>query len=156
MIFCSPLLFSCSLSSGRMRYAPTIFLMAQKQMDSYILICAIVSLSKMSSQMVNIHLPGVNDAFAIGNHGLKSEQNTSATCEMRVVSCAKRLSQPRKWNCHLRKTAIATAIMKLSHAQTLIATAIMKLSLAQTPIVLHCCPKQGKGISAKLSIPSMN
>ena len=46
-----------------------------------------------------------------------------------------------KYICHLRnegrllrKTAIATAKMKLSHAQTPIATAKMKLSLAQTLI----------------------
>ena len=71
---------------------PYGFLVTQKQLYSYILVCAIVLPSKMSSQMVNIHLPGVNGAFAIGNHGLKFEQNTSATCEMRVVSCAKRLS----------------------------------------------------------------
>ena len=71
---------------------PYDFLVTQEQMDSYILICTIVLPSKMSSQMVNLHLPDVNDAFAIGNHGLKSEQNTSATCEMRAASCAKRLS----------------------------------------------------------------
>ena len=38
--------------------------------------------------MVNLHLPGVNGAFAIGNHGLKTGQDPPATCEMRVVSCA--------------------------------------------------------------------
>ena len=72
------------------------FLVTQEQMDSYILICTIVLPSNMSSQTVNLHLPGVNGAFAIGKHGLKFEQNTSATCEMRAASCAKRLSQPRK------------------------------------------------------------
>ena len=50
------------------------------------MICAMVSQSQMSSQMVNLHLPGVNGAFAIGNLGLKFEQNTSATCEMRAAS----------------------------------------------------------------------
>ena len=79
------------------------------------MICAIVLPSKMSSQMGNHHLPGVNDTFAMGYHGLKSEQNTSSTCEMRTV--------------FLRKTAIATA-MEVDHlAQTAIAFAEMRLSL---------------------------
>ena len=47
---------------------------------------------------------------------------------------AKYICHLRNEGCFLRKTAIATAIMKLSLAQTVIATAIMKLSLAQTLI----------------------
>ena len=90
-----PLLFSSSLTSGRMRYAPYGFPVTQKQLYSHIMICAIVLPSKMSSQMGNHHLPGVNDTFAMGYHGLKSEQNTSSTCEMRTVFCAKRLSRLR-------------------------------------------------------------
>ena len=90
-----PLLFSSSLTSGRMRYAPYGFPVTQKQLYSHIMICAIVLPSKMSSQMGNHHLPGVNDTFAMGYHGLKSEQNTSSTCEMRAVFCAKRLSRLR-------------------------------------------------------------
>ena len=117
MMFCSLQLFSSSPTSGRMRYAPTIFLMAQKQTDSYIMICAMVSQSQMSSQMVNLHLPGVNGAFAIGNHGLKSEQNTSATCEMRAASCAKRLSHLPKWNCPSDNGASAIAIGLCTAAQ---------------------------------------
>ena len=47
---------------------------------------------------------------------------------------AKYICHLRNEGCFLRKTAIATAIMKLSLAQTPIATAIMKMSLAQTLI----------------------
>ena len=50
------------------------------------------------------------------------ENRARSTCKLQNVDCL------------LRKTPIATAIMKLSLAQTLIATAITKLSLAQTPI----------------------
>ena len=74
---------------------PLDFPVTQKQLYSHIMVCAIVLPSKMSSQMGNHHLPGIKGTFAIGNHGLKSEQNTSSTCEKRTVSCAKRLSRPR-------------------------------------------------------------
>ena len=74
---------------------PYGFPVMQKQLYSHIMICAIVLPSKMSSQMGNPHLPGVNGTFAMGNQGLKSEQNTSPTCEMRTVFCAKRLSRLR-------------------------------------------------------------
>ena len=74
---------------------PLDFPVTQKQLYSHIMVCAIVLPSKMSSQMGNHHLPGVNDTFAMGYHGLKSEQNTSSTCEMRTVFCAKRLSRLR-------------------------------------------------------------
>ena len=99
---------------------PYGFPVTQKQLYSHIMICAIVLPSKMSSQMGNHHLPGVNDTFAMGYHGLKSEQNTSSTCEMRTV--------------FLRKTAIATA-MEVDHlAQTASAFAEMKLSLRQSGV----------------------
>ena len=83
--------------------APYDFPMTQKHQYSHIMVCAIVSPSKMSLQMESIYIPGVNGSSAIGNHGLKSVQKAPATCEMRTVSCAKRLSRPRKWNCSLRK-----------------------------------------------------
>ena len=38
--------------------------------------------------MVNLHLPGVNGAFAIGNHGLKTGQDPPANCKMWIVYCA--------------------------------------------------------------------
>ena len=74
---------------------PYDFPVTQKQLYFHIVICAIISLSKMSSQMGNPHLPGIKGTFAMGYHGLKSEQNTSSTCEMRTVFCAKRLSRLR-------------------------------------------------------------
>ena len=64
---------------------PYDFPVTQKQLYFHIVICAIISLSKMSSQMGNHHLPGVNGTFAMGNHGLKSVQKAPATCEMRTV-----------------------------------------------------------------------
>ena len=90
-----PLFFHLRPPGGRMPLRPYDFPVTQKQLYSHIMICAIVLPSKMSSQMGNHHLPGVNDTFAMGYHGLKSEQNTSSTCEKRTVSCAKRLSRPR-------------------------------------------------------------
>ena len=42
----------------------------------------------MSSQMESLHLPGVNGAFAIGNHGLKTGQDPPANCKMWIVYCA--------------------------------------------------------------------
>ena len=74
---------------------PYGFPVMKKQLYSHITVYAIVLPSKMSSQMVNPHLPGVNDTFAMGNHGLKSVQKAPATCEMRTVFCAKRLSRLR-------------------------------------------------------------
>ena len=74
---------------------PYDFPVTQKQLYFHIVIYAIVSPSQMSSQMGNHHLPGIKGTFAMGNHGLKSEQNTSSTCEMRTVFCAKRLSRLR-------------------------------------------------------------
>ena len=74
---------------------PYDFPVTQEQLYSHIMVCAIVLPSKMSSQMGNHHLPGVKGTFAMGKQGLKSEQNTSATCEMRTVFCAKRLSRLR-------------------------------------------------------------
>ena len=90
-----PLFFHLRPPGGRMPLRPYDFPVTQKQLYSHIIVCAIVLPSKMRSQMVNHHLPGVKGAFAIGKHGFKSEQNTSATCEMRTVSCAKRLSRLR-------------------------------------------------------------
>ena len=90
-----PLFFHLSPPGGRMPLRPYDFPVTQKQLYSHIIVCAIVLPSKMRSQMVNHHLPGVKGAFAIGKHGFKSEQNTSATCEMRTVSCAKWLSRLR-------------------------------------------------------------
>ena len=90
-----PLFFHLRPPGGRMPLRPYDFPVTQKQLYFHIVICAIISLSKMSSQMENAHLPGIKGAFAMGYHGLKSEQNTSATCEMRAVFCAKRLSRPR-------------------------------------------------------------
>ena len=69
---------------------PYSFPMMQKQLYSHIIICTVVLPSKMSSQTVNLHLPGVNGAFAIGNHGLKTGQNPPANCKMWTVSCANR------------------------------------------------------------------
>ena len=83
--------------------APYDIPMTQKHQYSHIMVCAIVSSSKMSLQMESIYIPGLNGSSAIGNHGLKSVQKAPATCEMRTVPCAKWLSQPRKWNCSLRK-----------------------------------------------------
>ena len=74
---------------------PLDFPVTQKQLYSHIMVCAIVLPSKMSSQMGNHHLPGIKGTFAMGNHGLKSEQNTSPTCEMRAFFCTKRLSRLR-------------------------------------------------------------
>ena len=53
-----------------------------------------------------------------------------ATAKMKSFT-AQRVSQVRKWVCSLRKMAIATAIMRLSLVQTVIAFAEMKLSLRQ-------------------------
>ena len=90
-----PLLFSCSPTWRAYAIRPYDFPVMKKQLYSHIMVCAIISLSKMSSQMGNHHLPGVNDTFAMGNHGLKSVQKAPATCEMRTVFCAKRLSRLR-------------------------------------------------------------
>ena len=90
-----PLFFHLRPSRGRMPLRPYDFPVTQKQLYFHIVIYAIVSPSQMSSQMGNHHLPGIKGTFAMGNHGLKSEQNTSPTCEMRTVFCAKRLSRLR-------------------------------------------------------------
>ena len=90
-----PLFFHLRPPGGRMPLRPNDFPVTQKQLYSHIIVCAIISLSKMSSQMGNHHLPGVNDTFAMGNHGLKSVQKAPATCEMRTVSCAKRRARLR-------------------------------------------------------------
>ena len=90
-----PLLFPSSLIWRAYAIRPYGFPVTQKQLYSHIMVCAIVSPSKMSSQMGNHHLPGIKGTFAMGYHGLKSEQNTSSTCEKRTVFCAKRLSRPR-------------------------------------------------------------
>ena len=90
-----PLLFPSSLIWRAYAIRPYGFPVTQKQLYSHIMVCAIVLPSKMSSQMGNHHLPGIKGTFAMGNHGLKSEQNTSPTCEMRTVFCAKRLSRLR-------------------------------------------------------------
>ena len=55
-----------------------VFPVTQKQLYSYIVICAIVLPSKSKTKMEILHLPGVNGTFAIRKHGLKTEQNTSA------------------------------------------------------------------------------
>ena len=48
---------------------PYDFPVTQKQLYFHIVICAIISLSKMNSQMGNPHLPGIKGTFAIGNQG---------------------------------------------------------------------------------------
>ena len=76
----------------------------------------------------------INDEFANGEHLFTGRQWCFRDRKQWIESRAKSICHLRNEDCFMRKTAIATAIMKLSLAQTLIATAIMKLSLAQTPI----------------------
>ena len=88
---------------------------------------------------VFLHL-GLRDCFTIqdelanGEHSSAGRQWCFRDRESWFEIRAKYICHLRNEGCFLRKTAIATAIMKLSLAQTPIATAIMKLSLAQTLI----------------------
>ena len=76
----------------------------------------------------------IQDEFANGEPSSAGRQWLFRDREPWFEIRAKYICHLRNEGCFLRKTAIATAIMKLSLAQTSIATAIMKLSLAQTPI----------------------
>ena len=76
----------------------------------------------------------INDEFANGEHLFTGRQWCFRDRKQWIESRAKSICHLRNEDCFMRKTAIVTAIMKLSLAQTLIATAIMKLSLAQTLI----------------------
>ena len=76
----------------------------------------------------------INDEFANGEYSFTRCQWCFRDRESWFEIRAKYICYLRNEGCFLRKTAIATAKMKLSLAQTLIATAIAKLSLAQTPI----------------------
>ena len=71
----------------------------------------------------------INDEFANGEHLFTGRQWCFRDRKQWIESRAKSICHLRNEDCFMRKTAIATAIMKLSLAQTLIATAIMKLSL---------------------------
>ena len=76
----------------------------------------------------------INDEFANGEHLFTGRQWCFRDRKQWIESRAKSICHLRNEDCFMRKTAIVTAIMKLSLAQTLIATTITKLSLAQTSI----------------------
>ena len=76
----------------------------------------------------------INDEFANGEHSFTRCQWCFRDRKQWIESRAKSICHLRNEDCFMRKTAIVTAIMKLSLAQTLIATTITKLSLAQTSI----------------------
>ena len=71
----------------------------------------------------------IQDELANGERLSAGRQWCFRDRESRFEIRAKYICHLRNEDCFMRKTAIVTAIMKLSLAQTLIATAIMKLSL---------------------------